>query len=164
MTKRDFFRVIIKLFGLYWIISTIFSVIPGNIAFALSDFGVEGILWVTGTTIITFLIYYALIMRVDYVIDLLKLDKGFDEETISFEKFNDSNIFKLALILIGGYLVIENIPGFLSHVLFALKEDVTGTQLRVDGNFNWLISALNILVGFLLMTNYKWINKQLTKD
>ena len=86
MSKRDFFRVIIKLFGLYWIISSLLSVIPGNISYALSNLGYLGYLWAFGTTAIIILLFILLIRKTDSVIDLLKLDKGFDDETIQFEK------------------------------------------------------------------------------
>lgn len=154
MSKRDFFRVIIKMFGLYWIISSLLSVIPGNISYALSNLGYLGYLWAFGTAAIIILLFIFLIRKTDSVIDLLKLDKGFDDETIQFEKFNDVNIIKLSSIIIGGILLIENIPGFLSHTLFAFDYNISGHNRGAEDNFYWAVTAINCLVGFLLLTNY----------
>lgn len=46
MTKRDFFILTIKLFGLFSLVTSVFSVIPSNISFALMDIDVVSILWI----------------------------------------------------------------------------------------------------------------------
>jgi len=55
-----------------------------------------------------------LIYKPDKIIDWLKLDKGFDDDRIDFQNFNNTNILKLAVIVIGGIMLIKNIPAFLS--------------------------------------------------
>ena len=49
MTKRDFFILIIKIFGLYSIITSLFSVLPNNISFVIQNIEIIGIIWLLAT-------------------------------------------------------------------------------------------------------------------
>jgi hypothetical protein len=51
MTKKDLFRLIIKISGLYSIITTIFSALPNNLYLALADIDWIGVVWFTSTLI-----------------------------------------------------------------------------------------------------------------
>jgi len=70
-------------------------------------------------------------------------------------------------------LIINYSPDFLYHSYLALKEKVTPNglsgivdtfsfRLKVD-YFKWIISGINIIVGYLLLTNYDWIARKLSK-
>jgi len=87
MTKRDFFRIIIKLFGLYALILTVFIYIPTNISYVTFQFEPIVLLWIFGAAALTALIYILLIRKTDLIIDFLKIDKGFDDDRIEFWKF-----------------------------------------------------------------------------
>lgn len=112
MTKKDFFRLIIKIFGLYSVISIIFSVFPSNMGFAISQIDLISIVWLIGSLILIILLFMFLIYKPDKIISWLKLDKGFDDDRIDFQNFNNTNILKLAVIVIGGIMLIKNIPAF----------------------------------------------------
>jgi len=169
MTKQDFFRLLIKILGLYFIISILFSVIPSNISFVIGQIDIIGILWLILTILVVILLFMFLIYKPDKIIVWLKLDKGFDEDRIEFQNFNNTNILKLALIVIGGILLIKNIPAFLSYTLFAFKSSI-GNELNNNmikfGNLkdyiNWGISFLNIIIGYLLIRNYNYFSRLLT--
>jgi hypothetical protein len=163
MTKKDFFRLVIKIFGLYSVISIIFSVFPSNIFMVLNEIDFVGIIWIIGSLLIVGLIFVFLIYKPDKIIGWLKLDKGFDDDRIEFQNFNNSNILKLAVIVIGGIILIQNIPAFLSHTLFSFKSSA-GNGLK-DNMFkfglkdyiHWATSSLNIILGYLMLTNYNYI-------
>jgi hypothetical protein len=88
MTKRDFFRIMIKIFGLYMVISTIFLAIPGNISWIFMNIDLTGIIWITAVVIIIILLFLFLIYRPDKIIGWLRLDKGFDDNDIKIQNFN----------------------------------------------------------------------------
>lgn len=166
MTKRDLFRLIIKIFGLYSIVTVLFSAIPSNIYFALNTIDLRSIVWVCVTLIVTISLFVFLIFKSDKVVNILKLDKGFDEERIEFQNFNSQNIVKLAVIVIGGMMILKNIPAFLSYTLFAFKSSFNNelthniikfTSLREY--ISWTMSFLNIFIGYLMCTNYTRISK-----
>ena len=172
MTKRDFFRIIIKLFGLYSLILTVFNYIPSNIGYVTFEFEPIVLLWIFGVTAFTVLIYVFLILKTDRIINLLKIDKGFDDERIEFGDFNSLSIFKFALIIIGGFLIVDYLPNFLQYTYLAFKSQVTAKGLNYLEEvafgkpldyFNWAITGINIVVGIVLLTNYDQIAKWLTR-
>jgi hypothetical protein len=159
MTKRDFFRLIIKLFGLYSGLITVFTVIPNNITNVLFQFNFMMFLFIIGATLVIVLLFLFLIFKTDYIIDLLKLDKGFDEERIQFENLNSESIVKIAIFLIGGFLIINYLPNFLNYTVQAFRSKIQSSEFsNISVNyFNWIVSGINILLGYILITNYKVI-------
>jgi len=165
MTKKDFFRLIIKIFGLYSVISVVFSVLPSNLFMVLSQIDFVGIVWIIVSLLAVGLLFTFLIYKPDRIIGWLKLDKGFDDDRIDFQNFNNSNILKLAVIVIGGIVLIQNIPAFLSHTLFAFKSsfgnelDINVFRFALKDYIRWAISFINIIIGYLMLTNYNYIIK-----
>lgn len=165
MTKKDLFRLIIKIFGLYSVILIMFSVFPSNVGLVISQIDFVGIVWLIGALILIILLFMFLIYKPDKIISWLKLDKGFDDDRIDFKNFNIENILKLAVIVIGGIILIQNIPAFLSHTLFAFKSSA-GNGLNdnifkfdLKDYIHWGTSFLNIILGYLMLTNYSNISK-----
>ena len=161
MTKRDFFILIIKLFGLFSIITSLFSVLPGNISFALMDIDLFSVSWILVVMVIIIGLFVLLIFKSDKVVEFLKLDKGFDDERIEIGNLNTDSIVNLAVIIIGGLLILDNIPEFLSHTLYAFKGDIIGINYDTMDKFNWTVNGINLLLGFLLLTNYNTVSKVL---
>jgi hypothetical protein len=172
MTKRDFFRIIIKLFGLYSLILTVFNYIPSNIGYVTLEFEPITLLWIFGASAFVLLVYIFLILKTDKIIDLLKIDKGFDDERIEIGNFNSERIFKFALIIIGGFLIIDFLPNFLQYTYLAFKSQVSPKGLnyleeigfgKQSDYFNWTIATINIILGIILLTNYDKIAKWLMR-
>jgi hypothetical protein len=172
MSKKDFFRLIIKLFGLYALILTIFNFIPTNIGYVIADFEPVVLVWIVGVVVVIVLFYIFLIRKTDLIVDWLKLDKGFDDDRIELGNFNSKRIIQFALIIIGGFLLIDHLPYFLQYCYLAFKEQVSpgGMAMTYDlefgktiDYFDWAISAVNILVGYILVTNYRRVSNWLTR-
>lgn len=106
-------------------------------------------------------LFVFLVFKSDRVVDLLKLDKGFDDEKIELGNLASLDIVKIGTFIIGGLLIIENIPDFLSHTLFAFKGSIVGKVRGEEDNFLWAVSGINILLGFLLITNYSFVARLL---
>ncbi len=173
MTKRDFFRIVLKLFGLYSVILTVFNFIPANIGYVTYQFEPIAILWIIGATILAVGLYVLLIRKTDKIIAWLKIDTGFDDDRIEIGNFNAMGIVKFALIIIGGFLVIDYLPNFLHYSYLAFKSEVSPNGLNMlesygnDGQvdyFQWTIAIMNLVLGIVLLTNYKrianWIEKR----
>lgn len=61
MSKRDFFRIVIKLFGLYSLVLSILYYLPSSITYFYYDFDFWTLLWVLGLAAIVILVYVFLI-------------------------------------------------------------------------------------------------------
>lgn len=160
MTKTDFFRILIKVFGLYSVLTALLSALPSNITFVLSYPDAIGFMWLFAVATIVLGLFILLIRKPDVIIRWLKLDRGFDEERIQFENLNPRNIIKLSSIIIGGLLIIDNIPAFFSHTLFAFKDSVShANNFGLQDNIYWATSFIKLIVGYFLVTKYEFVSK-----
>ena len=175
MTKRDFFRILIKVFGLYSLITTVFYFFPSNIGYLLTDFSPLIILGSLVSIGILVIFCILLIRGADKIIDFFKLDKGFDDARIEIGNFNNYMIMKFALIIIGGFLIIDYIPDFIQYCFLTFKNKVsTQSKYLTDFGygivepFQWAVSTISIIVGYILITNYNkiasWILKKEQKN
>ena len=167
MTKKDFFRVIIKLFGLYWLINTIFS-LSQVFYFATNwDSGATGLLFTVFVLLFAVLVFVLLILGADKIISWLKLDKGFDDDKFEIYQFNVELILILAMVLIGGMLILDNIPVFINQAYMAIKLQISpsGDIMTLNGysTYHLAVSFIKIVLGYLLITNYNVVGKLLLK-
>ncbi len=163
MTKRDFFILLVKVFGLFSIVKILSSGIPVHVFFALMQIDMLNLIWLIIAIIVIIGLFVFLIFKTEKIVSLLRLDKGFDDDHIELGNFNAVNIVKLASILFGGYLILNNIPTFLSHTLFAFKGEIVGRTYEAMDKFKWAVSGINMIIGYLILTNYSFISKILSK-
>ena len=121
MSKRDFFRTIIKLFGLYSLILSLFQLFPALINFSYMGFSLWSVISVLGLTAIIIAIYVFLVNKPDLIIDWLNLDKGFDDSRIEFGNFDSDKLVSFATIIIGGFLIIDYFPSFINNCYYGTK-------------------------------------------
>ncbi len=167
MTKRDFFRIIIKIFGLYSLLLTLFTVVPNNISTLMFQFDGNMIMMVLAIMFVTAGLFFVLLFRTDSIINFLKLDQGFDDEKIEIGNLNNQSILKLAIIIIGGFLVLDYIPNFLFDIVNAFKyksDNYTSIEGHSVNYFALTTGAINIVIGFLLVMNYKSVAQFLDKN
>src|SRR5690554_3443535 len=124
MTKRDFFILLIKLFGLISIVTTLTSVIPGNMVFVSISPDPFTVSWVIVVILVVIGLFSFLVFKAEVLVDLLKLDRGFDDDRIDLGNLGASDVVKLGAFIVGGLLILNNIPAFLSHTLFSFKGSV----------------------------------------
>lgn len=159
MTIRTFWTFLLKLLGL-WLILSSFAVLSQLISaigyMSFSQIGVSQIILTLLGALVVLAIYTAIIVFIvikpGFIIDKLKLDKGFQEETINLNiKIN--TILTIAVILLGGIMFIEALPYLCREVIIFMQ----GTDLfREYPNKETLIFLLvKTLIGYLLMTNSK---------
>ncbi|MDF0707041.1 hypothetical protein [Flagellimonas okinawensis] len=96
------------------------------------------------------------------------MEKGFDSEHIETKDLNAKGLFNLGLIILGLLMIVDNIAQFLNFCYLAFKKQVSPYGLdEIDGamldqqlDYNWwIISGLNVLIGLIMLTNYKQISK-----
>ena len=159
MTKTDLFRILIKVFGLYSIVITVFSVIPTIFGYPI--YIEEALVWVLGSVFISATLFIALfvllIFKADILIDWLGLSKGFDSDSFSAPYLNDKTIFKLAILIIGGITVLDSFPVFIDQSLTALQPQ-TGISENIDaGGFYWVSTALKLGMGLYLIFHFQQV-------
>jgi hypothetical protein len=71
MTKKDLFIVLIKIFGLYSLITALFSTLPSNIIFVIQNIDFIGIIWILFSTLIIVGLFYLLITKSEKIATIL---------------------------------------------------------------------------------------------
>lgn len=162
MTKRDFFRIVIRLFALYLLLLTVFNFIPTNVSYLTYDITIWPILIILGSAVLMILLFIFLLRKSDTVIDVLKLDKAFDDERIEFGSLGSLEIVKIALIFIGGFMILDHLPEFLNYCYLGFKKEISSAGLspfEAPGlseywdYLRWFVSGVNLLVGYLIISN-----------
>jgi len=169
MTIRTFWNIFIKILGI-WLVLSLLTVIPQFVRL-LTFFGTnsQGRLLGIGITVALFLLtigIYALILRLfvfktDWLIDKLRLDKGFPEEKIELI-IQRSTVFTIATIVIGGIIFVDSFPLFCQQVLLFIQQD---NLFRESPKSGWMIFYLvKTILGYLLMTNSQFVVKLIDKQ
>lgn len=169
MTIRTFWNLFIKILGI-WLVLSALTVIP-QFARLLTFFGTtsnDRLLGI-GITIALFLLtigIYALVLRLfvfktDWLIDKLRLDKGYTEEKIELN-IQRTTVFTIAAIVIGGLVFVDSFPLFCQQTLVFIQQDFL---FRESPNSGWIIfHFVKTILGYLLMTNSQFVVRFLDKQ
>jgi hypothetical protein len=166
---RDFLRLLIKLFALYFLILTLFS-IPTYITllfhtsigddYSSLTFDIVGLTFLLAAI---FGLFFYLCFNPDKIIDLLKLDRGFASTNIEFGKMQSQTVLKLGISIIGLLLFCRNISILMTHGYRIFKRAVTVSEDYMGGGDDEILSAaiafINMLVAFVLITNMDGLSK-----
>lgn len=169
MKTKDFFRLVIKLFGLYLLTFYVINALPTTILpyFYVFTEGNNWVLSVSPTIMAIFLTVLAcsLTFNPDFFIKSLKLEKGFDFDVIGFQHLTPKSILNIGVILIGGWMFIESLAPFLSSSFYLIKSKVaTSEEIRIQSSLDTqgfvrlAANLLNIIIGYLLLSNYPFIS------
>ncbi len=176
MTKKDLFKIILKLYGLYSLIGVLiqFSIIGYNSYYELNSYYDPSMFIVP---FITLLVIGILLFKPGVIVRLFKLDSGFDNNEVSSNSLDGKSITKMALVAISIYMILENIGPFISQILFSFKKSVSRNNLdimlesfnRHPLDYNIMISSgICLFLGFLLLTNHmrviNWIERTNEKN
>ncbi len=160
MTKKDFFDVFIKCFGIIIAINAVFNLVPN---FSFSEGNFEVILLLNGAIVFFMLLLsWILIYKTRWLIKLFRLSKGFDSEEIVLGNLTGHSLLKNGIILSGLFLIVDNLPNFLNSCFLWFKKQVSAQDfdveigLYLDNNW-WMISGISIFIGIIMVSNSKGI-------
>jgi hypothetical protein len=96
----------------------------------------------------------------DWLIDKLKLDKGFQEEKIDIN-ITLKTVLTIATIVLGGLILVDALPMLCKQIIAFMQQQ---SMLREAPQFSWIIFYfVKALIGYLLMTNSKVVNGFIAK-
>lgn len=173
MTKRDFFRLVIKLFGLYTIVRSLLVVLPSSLTILFNGSNFIGSLaWFIGVIAAAIGLYVLLILKADTIINWLKLDKGFDDNNMNISNLNITKLLTLGLIIIGGLLIINSLISLVTNVT-----TIVSTRMQYfDGNtgissftqnrsyISVIGNILSIIIGYFLLVKATYLGQRFGND
>lgn len=156
MSIKTFWKILIKILGLLLILGAL-TVVPQWIYSIYSAYQTgdnESFITLTIILLTVFFIYFFAfrfcIYKTSWIIDKLKLDKGFEEEMIELNS-NENRIISIAIIVIGGLLFVENIPILFRQIFVFFQQESLFKDYPQSG---WMIfNFVKVVIGYLLMTN-----------
>ncbi|MFI5133766.1 MAG: hypothetical protein ACHQEB_05490 [Chitinophagales bacterium] len=163
MTPRSLFNIILKIIGIFFILKVL-EAISQLLIFVIflskSDLDNRAIL-VLVTTIVVLLAYgiasYLLVFKTGLIIDILKLEKGFNQETIPLN-LHRSSILSISIIVVGGFLIATEIPNISQHLYTYFQRRHYLSYDQIEPSLLYIItSGAKIIVGILLITGQRRI-------
>lgn len=102
------------------------------------------------------LLFLLLIFKSEWLIDKLKLDRGFNEHLIDI-RFDFVKITGIVVICLGGWLLVDAVPAFFQGI-FSSSSNVTvpGANVQQTG---LLLPIIKMAMGVILIAFYPAISK-----
>ncbi|NLN74354.1 MAG: hypothetical protein GX140_08950 [Bacteroidales bacterium] len=169
MKVRTFWTILLKTIGLiiilYGLNLLLFSL--SNLFVTFSFAAIDEALWFTLFTLfflgLYFLVLWILLFKTSWVIDKLRLTKGFEEDRIDLN-FKFSTLVQIASIVIGGYIIITVLPQFVRESLlyFQMKKL---KWFENPGYIPMLVALTKLVIAYFLIAKNRFIasfvNKQI---
>jgi hypothetical protein len=160
MTPRSVFILVLKILGVVLMKDMIFM-LPSVFAslsfiFQTDDIGFALFNLITGAAIVFMygFVLYLLIFRTDIVLAKLPLEKHFTEDRFTLN-VHRSTIVQLAVIIVGGIIVITSFPSLLRQLyIYFQQRQLTRGMSDLDIS-DAIIHAFQFLLGGLLVYNSK---------
>lgn len=170
LSARNLFDVIIKIFGLFFLreiansIPQVFSTFITY--FNKAEFETSIGIFIFSLIVLFFyvILSFQLIFRTNKIIDFLKLDHFSDEHRLSLEEDTPKNIslskteiLTISLILIGGFILVEEIPNLCQRLYLLFIESKSTYKSNNDWFFTIIQPLIKVLIGLLILGEKKQI-------
>lgn len=168
MNIRTFWTLFLKILGI-WLILSGLTIIPQFInAFSFLGGNYQdnffAAIYIIVILLLTIGLYFValklLVFNSNWLIDKLKLDKGFQEEKIDFS-ITLKTVLTIATIVIGGLIFVDALPMLCKQIFTYIQQKSVYIE---DPQFSWIIFYfIKALIGYLLMTNSKMVSNYIDK-
>lgn len=155
MTPKTLWQILIKVMGI-WLIFEGLAFIPQvltSLVFLYNQSSNQNVFIILSLSVVTvafyFFILWSFLFRTDNIIRLLRLEKGFTEETISFN-IHRSNVLKIIVILIGGLIIIDSLPQLFRQSLSFFR--YTGFSIQNPASSLFAFYLVKLFIGVFLVS------------
>ena len=168
MQPKDLYSIIIKVFGLFLFKDILFSIpyIITPLIFLLDTNsetqGIASLIFSLAILSIYILVAYIFNFKSESVLKLLKLDDDFLTENMSLD-ISSKNVVTISLILLGGYILIDEIPNFLSGILKYYQETQIKFAAQKPSVSTLVTSGIKIIIALLILGERKRIIEAIIK-
>ena len=166
MSINTFWKLVLRILGL-WLLLGSFYLFPqfvSTLAYIDSNDRFQSLLLSWGMLVLLIVAYIIIIrmmiLKSDWIIEKLKLNKNFQEERINLN-IKSSTVLNIAIIVIGGIVIIDNLPLLFKQLFEFFQQQ---NLFREYSHSSWIIYYLiNVVVGYLLISNSKTIAEFIEK-
>ncbi|HVW14754.1 MAG TPA: hypothetical protein VHB54_13045 [Mucilaginibacter sp.] len=163
MTPRSFFAIVIKIIAIYLIVESL-AEIPQLLGTLMSFFQIGGfsgsgigglivpLFWIA--LIVAFYIFFfrLCLFKTDWIIDKLKLDRGFDEEKFEIN-MHRSVILKIVIIVVGALMAADSLPQLCKQVFAYFQSSAIYSSFKTNLASGWIVYYfVKFSIGLFLMS------------
>jgi len=172
MKVKTFWLILLKVIGFFLVLNGV-NLLMQSFAMlsAVNTMSKDNLLGFALIVILTILIYlfvlWLFVFKTSWLIDKLHLARGFEDEKVE-TNIELTNILSVAIIVIGGMLLIQSLPRLCQQIFtfFQMKSMNIEQESQTKG---WIILYfIQVCLGYLLMTNSNritnFINKRASSD
>lgn len=156
MTPKSFFTIILKIFGLFFLRDLInsFPQLFSTLIYFLKEDALSAGLSTIFFSLVIMIFYgvicWHLLFKTAYILNLLKLENEIEEDSFSIS-ISQKSIILIALIVLGGIIITNEIPTF-CRMLFSHIEIARQMIGPLENDFSLIIfSGIKIIIGLLLI-------------
>jgi len=163
MTIRTFWTIFLKIFGLYLIWQTL-TILPGffSTLIFMNTQGDKASLFTTFAAIIFITCFFITILRyciikTDWIIEKLQLEKGFAEEKLEIN-IHRSSLLSIVIIVLGGLMLADGLPLLVYYGFQYIQHNNTYTKFMDNRSTPWLVTNfLKIVIGYFMVSDSRLI-------
>jgi hypothetical protein len=165
MSIKTFWTMLIKILGIWLILrffsvsSSMFLLVPCETPSAQDILGI--IVSIVSILAIYGIILWLFVFKSSWLIDKLRLDKGFTEEKIDLN-VQCSTVLTIAVIIIGGIMLIDSVPELCRQIFIFIKQKYSYIESPAFSQI--IFTGVKALIGFLLMTNSRTVVNFIDKE
>lgn len=155
MSTRVIWIILIRLSS-FWLILDMFTFIPQtamNAIYYTSFASVFVMIFALGFYIV---VTWFLLAKAEWIMDKLGLNKGLEEESIT-GNVQTNTIYKLAILLMGGYFLLDGLIALVTQILFYINQNRLINEYYDDESsiitFDFILFLIQSLLGYFLITN-----------
>jgi hypothetical protein len=159
MTPRTFWLILIKVIGVYFILNSLQLIVPfitSTLFISKEDTSSSFIELFLGFVVVAglyFLVVRYCIFRPEFIIDKLRLDKGFGDEKIEI-RIHRSTVLTIAIIVMGGIMFVEVLPILCQQLFSYIQSTGAENLLRDTHKYGWIIFYLvKLFISLFMMTS-----------
>lgn len=164
MTPRTLFTIVIKVFGLWLLISSLIAIFHFLSTLYLIVSANRGDVDVAAGIAITVFAFGLLILlmwlcffKTDIIIDKLSLDKHFPQEEFRIN-VHRSTVLSIAVLVIGGLIVVDELPVFVRLVFNYIQYKSMGPLYGAGGATNGLVNSIaQMVIGLFLLLRHRTV-------
>ena len=168
MTKRDLFKVAIRLFGLLSLVSSLFQTLPSLVEYNLRYITTPVVVIAVIIVLLLLMFYRLIFLYTDKIIDWLRLSDGFEDDKIVFGESSFYTLVKLSIVMFGIYILVVNVPAILSDLYFLFKSKVSRSNVDYGQYqfkpFDWYYYISNMIIAGLFVIYPDWIARKISDN
>lgn len=169
MNIRDFFILFIRCFAVAFMVTDLIDFAPW---FILEFQKLDSTTWLgfLMNGIIYLAIFFFLIIKTPYLVDLLKLNEGFKNESVEFKNVTPKKLVSISIVLLGVFLLFTSATKATSLFYYWFGESVPKNGGYLNDNelglltfdkVELLASTLNVILGILMIRYNRWFTAKI---